>query len=84
MGDKVDGRLSHRFTPDCAPWGKGAKHRHQAATRYMVKQFLADLWREWRTREGLPVVPTYHEAKQGGHQGHGTTTDGPGAKAEAS
>jgi NDP-sugar pyrophosphorylase family protein len=34
---------------------------------YMVKQFIADFWRQWRLQDRLPVVPTYHEAKQGGH-----------------
>lgn len=42
---------------------------HRASMRYMVKQFLADFWRAWRLCESLPVVPTYHEAKQGGHSG---------------
>lgn len=42
---------------------------HRASSRYMVKQFVADFWREWRIVEGLEVVPTYHEAKQGGHSG---------------
>jgi len=42
---------------------------HRAASRYMVKTFVADFWRRWREIEGLPVVPTYHEAKQGGHSG---------------
>jgi hypothetical protein len=38
-------------------------HRHAMAQRYMVKEFLADLWRFWRELEGLPVVPRYNEAK---------------------
>ncbi len=38
---------------------------HNAAIRYMVKQFLCDLYNAWRPLEGLPVAPTYHEAKQG-------------------
>jgi hypothetical protein len=38
-----------------------------AAKRYMLKMILADLWVKWRTIEGLPVTPTYHEAKLG-HQ----------------
>jgi hypothetical protein len=42
---------------------------HRAAQRKMVKEFVADFWRAWRLSEGLPVVPTYHEAKQGGHTG---------------
>jgi hypothetical protein len=40
-------------------------HRHAAALRYMIKIFLVDLYREWRTLEGLPVAPTYQEAKLG-------------------
>jgi hypothetical protein len=48
-------RLEHR--PDWAERTKG--HRHNAARRYMVKMFLADLWRAWREIEGLPVVETY-------------------------
>lgn len=38
---------------------------HNAASRYMVKMFLADLWTHWRTLEGLPVTPTYEEARRG-------------------
>jgi hypothetical protein len=41
---------------------------HRASMRYMVKQFVADFWRAWREIERLPTVPTYHEAKQGGHR----------------
>ena len=33
--------------------------------RYMVKMFLADLYKEWRKIEGLPVEPSYHEKKHG-------------------
>lgn len=40
-------------------------HRHNMAIRYMVKRFLVDLYREWRTIEGLEVSPEYHEAKLG-------------------
>jgi hypothetical protein len=38
-----------------------AGHQHKAATRYMVKMFLKDLYVAWRTLEGLPVRPPYHE-----------------------
>jgi hypothetical protein len=45
---------------------KGLKgHRHNMAMRYMVKRFLVDLYKAWRTIEGLPVAPEYHEAKLG-------------------
>lgn len=36
-------------------------HRHRAAIRKMVKMFLADLYVQWRTVEGLPVRPPYQE-----------------------
>jgi len=45
------------------------KRIHNAALRYMVKMFLADLWKQWRILEGLPVTPTYNEARRG--YGHG-------------
>lgn len=48
-----------------APWGRSQQHRHQAAIRYMIKQFLLVLWREWRTLAGLPVRPPYHVEKLG-------------------
>lgn len=41
---------------------------HRASLRYMVKQFIADFWEQWRLLEGLPVRPTYHQEKQGGHK----------------
>lgn len=40
-------------------------HRHNMAIRYMVKEFLADLWTKWRTLEGLPVRSRYNEEKLG-------------------
>lgn len=40
-------------------------HRHNASVRYMIKEFLADLWTEWRTIEGLPVRSRYAEEKLG-------------------
>jgi hypothetical protein len=76
------GNKNGEYTPDRAPWGQSDAHRHQASVRYMVKQFLADLWREWRTREGLPVVPTYHEAKQGYVHGGDPLSSGEGIQAK--
>ena len=38
-----------------------AGHQHKAATRYMVKMFLRDLYVAWRTLEGLEVRPPYQE-----------------------
>lgn len=40
-------------------------HRDNMAKRYMIKQFLADLYVAWRTLEGLPVAQPYSEAKLG-------------------
>lgn len=36
-------------------------HRHNMATRYMIKMFLIDLYIAWRSLEGLPVAETYQE-----------------------
>lgn len=40
-----------------------------ASKRYMIKMFLADFWVKWRTLEGLPITPTYHEAILGHKHG---------------
>jgi len=45
--------------------GKSDKHRHNMAMRYMIKEFLYDLWYVWRTLEGLPIRPRYSEEKLG-------------------
>jgi len=37
--------------------------RHNMAIRYMLKMFLRDLYVAWRPLEGLPVAPSYAEAK---------------------
>ena len=50
-----------------AGWGQSDLHRAQASLRYMIKMLLLDVWKDWRTFEGLEVKPSYHEAKQGGH-----------------
>lgn len=44
---------------------KSKGHRHNMAIRYMVKQFLVDLYTEWRKIEGLEVHPPYAEGKLG-------------------
>lgn len=47
-------------------WKEATKgHRHNAAMRYMVKIFIADLYVAWKELEGLPVYPPYEEAKLG-------------------
>jgi hypothetical protein len=46
--------------------GKVSKgRRHMMAMREMQKRFLVDLYKAWRTIEGLPVAPEYSEAKLG-------------------
>lgn len=42
---------------------------NDAAKRYMLKMFLLDLYKAWRTLEGLPLSPPYHEWKFGHKHG---------------
>ena len=62
--------MKHRY--ESMNWGMESKnptdkkrpkagHQHKAATRYMVKMFLKDLYVAWRTLEGLPVRKPYEE-----------------------
>jgi hypothetical protein len=47
-------------------WSSKPKaHIHNASLRYMIKRFLADLYKAWRPLEGLTVAPEYSEAKLG-------------------
>jgi hypothetical protein len=65
-------RLEHseKVSPGGKPWCDESKgHRDRAAKRYMIKMFLADLYVAWRTIEGLPVRPPYHEEKIGHRHG---------------
>lgn len=48
-------------------WGKSKKHRHNAAMRYMAKMFLLDLYKTWRTLEGLSVREPYAVEYLGKH-----------------
>lgn len=59
--DEYKHRLQHR--PDLEEASKA--RIHNMAIRYMVKSFLRDLYKEWRELEGLPVAPSYSEAKLG-------------------
>jgi hypothetical protein len=43
------------------PKSKGIGHIDNMAKRYMIKQFLKDLYVQWRTVEGLPVRNFYEE-----------------------
>lgn len=52
------GTLSKKPTDKKRP---KAGHQHKAATRYMVKMFLKDLYVAWRTLEGLEVREPYQE-----------------------
>lgn len=49
-------------------------HRHNMAMRYMIKMFLIDLHREWRTLENLPAPVPYHVAKLGLRDHHVTAS----------
>ena len=40
-------------------------HKHRAAVRYMIQQFLRDLWVFWREYEGYEVSEPYEVAKLG-------------------
>jgi hypothetical protein len=62
---KIYDDYKHRL--ECHPqWEHRTKaHRHNAAVRYMIKQFMIDLYVAGRTLEGLPVYDPYHEAKLG-------------------
>lgn len=44
---------------------KTAGHKSMMAQRYMIKQFLRNLWTTWRTLEGLEVNYPYEVAKLG-------------------
>ena len=50
--------------------GRSDGHRHRMALRYMVKQVLLEIWRDWRELEGLAVRPSYQEEYLG-HTHHG-------------
>jgi len=58
--DIYDG-YKHRLANHPKHKDKTPLHRHNMAKRYAIKQLLADLWREWRILEGLPVKGTYAE-----------------------
>lgn len=55
----------HRLENHPKHASKTKGHRHNMAVRYMVKEFLADLWTEWRTIEGLELRSRYNEEKLG-------------------
>ena len=55
----------HRISNMPRHANKTKGHIHNMAVRYMIKEFLADLWTVWRALEGLPVRPRYSEEKLG-------------------
>jgi hypothetical protein len=58
-------------------WGQSDKHRHNAATRYMIKQLLLEIWRQWRAHEGLSVRSTWQEERLGHKHVGGSDKWGP-------
>lgn len=62
---KVYNDYKFRLENDPRHKEKTKAHRHAMSVRYMVKIFLAELWTEWRTMEGLELKPAYHVAKLG-------------------
>ena len=62
---KIYDDYKHRLEHMDAHKEKSKLHRHKMSVRYMVKMFLVDLYNAWRRLEGLPVAPTYSEAKLG-------------------
>jgi len=57
---KAGGKIEYKPWKDCTK-----AHRSAAAIRKMMKQFLTDLYVNWRTIDGLPVRPPYSEEKLG-------------------
>ncbi len=55
----------HRLESNPIHAEKTKGHRDNMAKRYMIKQFLSDLHREWRAIEGLPGTSPYCEGKLG-------------------
>jgi hypothetical protein len=55
----------HRLEHHAIHKDKTPLHRHNMATRYMVKMFLLDMWTVWRGLENLPIPDPYHVAKLG-------------------
>lgn len=45
-------------------------HKHRMAMRYMMKQFVRDLWISWRTYEGYDIGNPYYEQAKLGHKPH--------------
>ena len=44
---------------------KTAAQKNAMAQRYMIKEFVREMWKAWRTLEGLEVDEPYEVAKLG-------------------
>jgi hypothetical protein len=53
----------HRLNNMPAHKDKSKGHIHNMAMRYMIKEFMKDLWLAWRIIEDLPTRPHYEEEK---------------------
>lgn len=60
--DRLNASVDHK--------DKKPGHKNMMAERYMIKQFLRNLWTEWRLLEGLPVDEPYEVAKLGNAPHH--------------
>ncbi len=65
-------RLDNRVNSD----ELSALHKHRMAMRYMIKQFVRDMWIAWRALEGLEVTDPYEEVFLGRkHHGYNDGLD---------
>jgi hypothetical protein len=71
----------YKHRKESSGWGAGKLHRHNAAMRYMIKMFLLELWKVWRTAEGLPTPDPYALAKLG--MAHGAHLPNPAVAVSA-
>lgn len=62
---KIYDDYKHRLESSPIHQEKTKGHRHNMAVRYAVKQFLVDLYTNWRQIEGLTVFAPYSETKLG-------------------
>lgn len=51
--------LEYQKRKSDAGWGSSPEHVHVAAVRFMMKQFLLELYRVWREAEGLPTTAPF-------------------------
>jgi hypothetical protein len=67
---KAESEKKAKPCPNCngtggpAPWGRCPAHRHNAAMRYMVKMFLAQLWEEWRSQPSSPRIAKHDQRSE--------------------